>query len=89
MPHISIIIKRCSDKVPALPEVDNKNYIEELQLDKMVILEKGMQSGEPSIMFKAVDLHGGVYLIQTSAIVLTTCVDALRGARLHWEQNPE
>jgi hypothetical protein len=89
MPALDIKIWRKSEKDVAWPDIDEKNYVEELTLERAVILEKGMGSGATSVMFLARDQAGGYYPIQTSAAIIDGLHGAIRGAEARWRDNPE
>jgi len=89
MPALDVKIWRRSEKGVAWPDVDEKNYVEELELERAVVLEKGMVGGKTAIMFLAKDQAGGYYPIQTSAGIIDYLYHIIKGAEQRWAENPE
>jgi hypothetical protein len=89
MPHLNIKINRKSETDPAWPDITDKNFVEELQLDRAGILEKGMTSGRTSVSLALKDSAGGFYIVQTSAAIIDMLYHSIKGAEKHWEENPE
>ena len=89
MPTLDVKIWRKSEKDVAWPDINEKNYVEELELERAAVLEKGMVGGKTSVMLLAKDTEGGYYPIQTSAAIIDFLYHIIKGAEKRWEENPE
>lgn len=80
MPNVNIIVHRKNDPDPAL-HFDVKE-VTMVRLEKMIIVEGGMESGKTSVAFILQDPDGKVLIAETSGALLHGMESALRGFEL-------
>lgn len=80
---IKIMVKEKTDKTPSHPELVGKEIIT-LQLESMVILEGGMQSGATSVTFMLIGPDGKHYHVETSSVLFQNMNAALCGAEIRF-----
>jgi hypothetical protein len=84
MPYLKIVIREENEEAPAFPEVNNDNFLGNIELIGAAILEGGMQSGKTAIglMLKTPD---GKYLFaETSGEIIENLGMAVKGANMRF-----
>lgn len=81
MIQLKILIKTKDD-----PKYDAKDDIEG-DLDTVVIIENGMQSGKTSMLFSIKLPDGSSVFAQTSVALFNSMVATLKGAEMRFEDN--
>jgi hypothetical protein len=80
---------RKSATEPAFPEITEENFKGELEVDGIVLLEKGMASGKTSVGIKLKDKEGKYYMTQMSLEQFHYITSAAKGSEEFWKNNPE
>lgn len=86
MPYLSIKINRIGDMPTEIFPAGETGS--EVDLTTAVIMERGMQSGKPSITLSFRTQNGSNFFAQTSGELVSALYHALIGAQQNWINNP-
>lgn len=89
METLNIFIKRKSDTTPSFDDINKDNYAGEAKIKRVAILEKGTIEGKAALGFD-IELPDGKHVIaQLTENIFEALGASLKGAKLHWQANPQ